>query len=157
MIRRAGVAIGLASLVSVLALLFWSGNAIDDKQAAVAFFNDNRDDLIRLIRIAKTKDLPERVEIGIPTTGCELRSCKDTDSVARALLRTMDSDLMIVHDQCNNPGRCSVSVSVRRQGLSVSGSGTEVVYDTDPQWRHFTIHPIPGAGPGWYYRHLGDG
>jgi hypothetical protein len=155
MIKRLVAGIALAT-IAVSLLLLWKNNNMSDEQAATLFYQHNKDGLQELVRTAKSATLPERVEVDAVRVPCSDVSCVKQYESIRVMLRKMGSDLVIVNDQCNDRGRCSLSILVRRNGIYVSGTGTEIIYDTDPQWGYFTIHRLESASSGWYYRHLGD-
>lgn len=131
----------------------------DEKTLTKEFYSRNVVNLQNLVSVARVLPRGTRIEaeeMDLPG-GCSADpNCRSAAYATQALLNKMRTHVITVNEQCSEGSRCSISITFQRKGISVSGSGTELIYDTAPDWGYFKIHPVPGAPEHWYYRHLGD-
>ena len=150
---------GFGLILAAGVVLIRNIDEVSDGELASTFFRDNRQDLFRLISIAKRSYLPRRIEIEgtLPPGKCTNDpECKSAHLRSREILQSLKIPVMIVNEQCHRSRNCSISFVLRRKGLGISGSGTELIYDEHPRWGSFVIETVEGAPPHWFYRHLGD-
>jgi hypothetical protein len=150
------VAIAAAALLICFLLI---GPVPDERTLTKEFYFRNAANLQSLVSVARGLPRDTRIEadeMDLPD-GCSTDpNCRSAASATQALLKKMRTHVVTVNEQCSRGSRCSISITFRRKGISVSGSGTELIYDTAPDWGYFKIYPVPGAPEHWYYRHLGD-
>jgi hypothetical protein len=151
----------VAAIVAAALLLCFLvvGPVPDEGGLAKDFYLRNATNLQKLVSLAQVLPRGSRVEANemqLPEGCAADPNCRSAAYAAQALLKEMRSYVLTVNQPCLERGRCSISIIFRRRGISVSGSGTELIYDIAPDWGHFKVYPVPGAPEHWYYRHLGD-
>jgi hypothetical protein len=135
------------------------GPVPDERTLAKEFYFRNTASLQNLVSVARVLPRGTRIEADEMdlSEGCSADpNCRSAAYATQTLLKKMRTHVITVNEQCSGGSRCSISITFQRKGISVSGSGTELIYDTAPDWGYFKIYPVPGAPEHWYYRHLGD-
>lgn len=158
MTKRILIGVGAASAMLLLYLVA-GGAPPSESELASKFYRDNVEDLRTLTLIVKPLPRATRIDrngVEIPRGCSSSPPCRSASLEAQAILRKTRAYVLAINEDCSGDDRCSFSIVFRRKGIAVSGSGTELIYDTAPDWGHFKIHPVPSAPKHWYYRHLGD-
>ena len=158
MIKRILFAVGAASAL-VLIYIIAGGAPLSESELADRFYRNNAEDLQTLTSIVRPLPRATRIErnaVEMPPECSRNPPCRSASLKAQAILTRTRAYVLTVNEECSGDDRCSFSIVFRRKGIAVSGSGTELIYDTAPDWGHFKINPLPTAPKHWYYRHLGD-